>query len=88
MTVDLHEHDGRAAVRAFVLSLNPGLDPAELRDDTPLVTGRLVTSRHILDLLLLVERLRAAPIDPRTLVAATFADIDSIVHALLGGGSR
>lgn len=79
---------GRAAVRSFVLGLNPGLDPAELRDDTPLVTTRLVTSRDILDLLLLVESLRRRPIDPRTLVASTFADIDAIVRALLSGTDR
>ncbi len=77
------EHTARDALRRFVLELNPALDPAELRDDTALIACRLITSRHVLDLLLLVESLRHAPIDPRTLVPSAFADINSIVTNLL-----
>lgn len=77
----------REALRDFVLDLNPGLDRAVLRDNTPLISNRLLTSRNVLDLLLLVEALRAAPIDPRTLVPSTFTDIDSIVRTLLSGNS-
>jgi hypothetical protein len=71
--------DVREQVRAFVLELNPGLDPADLTDRTPLLARRLITSRHILDLLLLIEDLRRAPVDPASLVPHSFADIDSIV---------
>ena len=73
----------RDALHQFVLELNPDLDPAELHDDTPLIASRLVTSRHVLDLLLLVESIRQSPIDPRSLVPTAFADINSIITALL-----
>ena len=73
----------RKALRDFVLELNPALDPADLRDDTALIADRLITSRHVLDLLLLVESLRRTPIDPRTLVPSAFADITAILTVLL-----
>ena len=77
----------REALREFVLDLNPEFDEAKLQGDTPLLETRLLTSRNVLELLLLVESLREAPIDPRTLVPRTFADIDSIVATLLTGES-
>jgi hypothetical protein len=46
--------DARAALRQFVLDRNPDLTPHLLRDDTPLLTERLVTSLHLLDMLLLL----------------------------------
>lgn len=90
MTITQHAEiaAARRALRDFVLELNPGLDPVELADNTPLIARRLVTSQHILDLLLLVEGLRLAPIDPRSLTPTAFADIDSIVDQVLLAGAR
>jgi len=87
MTADA-DPSARDALRGFVLELNPDLDPERLLDDTPLITERLVTSRHVLDLLLLIESLRQAPLDPRSLVPSSFADINAIVGTLLVGGAR
>lgn len=76
MTDDIS--DARDQLRSFVLKLNPLLAPEDLHDDTPLITGRLITSSHVLDLLLLIESMRRAPVDPASLVPASFADINSI----------
>lgn len=78
-----NQQEAREKLRAFVLELNPDLDRNDLRDDTPLISSRLITSNRVLDLLLLVESLRCAPIDPRSLVPASFSDIDAIARHLL-----
>ncbi|GAB1692051.1 hypothetical protein [Krasilnikovia sp. M28-CT-15] len=73
--------DVRAALREWVAARNPDLDPATLTDQTPLISTRLVTSLHVVELLLLIEELRSAPVDPRSLAPGAFADIDTIVRA-------
>ena len=64
--------DVRSALRAWVADRNPGLDPGTLTDQTPLISTRLVTSLHVVELLLLIEELRAAPVDPRSLAPGAF----------------
>jgi hypothetical protein len=68
----------RDALRRWVLERNPCLDPAELRDDTPLLESRLVTSLQVTDLLLLIESLRQAPIDVERLRPGAFRDLATI----------
>ncbi|RZU54521.1 hypothetical protein EV385_6472 [Krasilnikovia cinnamomea] len=74
----------RTALREWVAVRNPDLDPATLTDQTPLISTRLVTSLHVVELLLLIEELRAAPVDPRSLAPGAFTDIDTIVRAFFG----
>jgi hypothetical protein len=76
--------DARGALRRFVLDRNPGLAPQALGDDTPLLTERLVTSLHLVDMLLLLESMRRAPIDVRRMSPSSFRSIDSIVTTFLG----
>ena len=82
-----NQQQARDRLRDFVLELNPDLDRDDLHDDTPLIAERLITSTHVLDLLLLVESLRNAPIDPRQLVPSSFADINAIAQHLLPVGT-
>ena len=56
----------RAALRAWILERRPGLDPAALRDDTPLLKSRVLTSLDLLELITFLERLRARPLDVRS----------------------
>lgn len=86
MTRPVADQAARAAVRRWVLERNPDLPADRLRDDTPLLRDRLVTSVQVLDLLLLVESLRDAPIDPADLTAGSFADVDTIARVFLGVG--
>lgn len=79
------QSDAREAVRAWVLVRNPELPAGHLRDDTPLLADRLVTSLQVLDLLLLLESLRDAPLRVADLTAGAFADIDTIVTTFLAG---
>ena len=83
MTTTAVPNDSRAALRRWVLERNPGLDPAALHDDTPLISSRLVTSLQVVDLLLFIESLRRRPVDPGSLCAGAFRDIDTIHRTFL-----
>ena len=67
----------RRAVRAFVEQRCEGL---RISDDTPLLTLRILRSIHLPELIILLERLRGAPIDVECLAHGDFGSIDAIVE--------
>ena len=73
----------RDAVRQWVLERNPDLEDADLADDTPLIERRYLTSLQVADLLVFLEELRGAPVDPSRLKPGVFRSIDSIHQAFL-----
>ncbi len=73
--------DTRAALRGWVLERNPGLDTAELSDDTPLIERRYLTSLQVPDLMVYIEELRQSPLDPSALKPGVFRSIDAIYGA-------
>jgi hypothetical protein len=71
----LSEPDFRAQLRAWV-SEKSGV---QVTDHTKIFAERTLRSVHIPELLLLMERLRGAPIDIEELRPADFRDIDTLV---------
>ena len=78
------EDEVRAALRQWVRERAPAA-VGEVADDTPLISSRIITSLQVTDLLLLVEELRSAPIDPAMLQPGAFRDIDAIYAAFFAG---
>ncbi|GAB7142829.1 hypothetical protein [Mycobacterium riyadhense] len=74
------EPEIREALRRWVLAKATGLEPVELTDQTPLFEERHVRSVHLPELLLLLERLRGAPIDVEDLRPGDFRDIDTLLR--------
>lgn len=72
-------------LRSWVTSKARGLPAEGLTDDLPLLEGRHLTSLHIPQLILLLERLRKAPVDVEELNAGDFRDIATIGAKFLGG---
>lgn len=71
----------REELRSWVLTKAPGLDPAQFTDTTPLFEERHIRSVNVPELLLLLERLRGAPIDvDDDLRPGDFRDIDTLVR--------
>lgn len=70
-------------LRAWILEHGKRIDAAELRDDTPLLERRILTSLQLADLLLFLEELRGAPVDLEGLSGAALRDLDSMVKAFL-----
>jgi hypothetical protein len=78
----------RSELRSFVLAkTREPRPPADLTDQTPLLADRWLRSVHLPELLLLMERLRGAPIDVENLKAGDFRDIDTLV-ARFGPAAR
>ena len=73
------EPDPRQALREWILAQSKRARPDELRDDTPLIEQRIITSLQIMDLVLFVERLRKRPIDPGMIKGAAFRDINALM---------
>ena len=55
----------------------------ELRDDTPLLELRVITSLQLMDLILLVEDLAGRRVDVARLTPGLFRDIDTICRNFL-----
>ena len=83
------EHELRAILRAWILRTNGELGVSELRDDTPILETGIITSLDAMELILLLEDLRGAPIDVQQLDPAALRTIDSMYRAFFahsGGG--
>ncbi|MFE4824691.1 hypothetical protein ACFRFU_51855 [Streptomyces sp. NPDC056704] len=74
-------------LRAWVTAKARDLPPSGLTDDLPLLQGRHLTSLHLPELILLLERLRRRPIDVEQLDADDFRDVATIRARFLGVGS-
>lgn len=69
------EAEFRAGVRAWV----SGKAGIPVTDQTQIFSRRILRSVHVPELLLLMERLRGAPIDVEALHPEDFRDIDTLV---------
>ena len=70
-------------LRAWILEHGKRIDAADLRDDTPLLERRILTSLQLADLLLFLEELRGMPVDLERLTGAAFRDLDALVKTFL-----
>lgn len=79
----LSEDEARQALRRWVQEHSP-VPPDEAFDDaTPLIASGHLTSLQVTDLLLFVEEVRNAPLDPASLRPGVFRDIDTIYATFL-----
>ncbi|MGH3714900.1 MAG: hypothetical protein ACRDT4_15765 [Micromonosporaceae bacterium] len=72
-----------ATLREWVTRRAKDLPPDGLTDDLPLLEGRHLTSLHIPELVLLLERLRGAAIDVERLRAGDFQSVRVIADRFL-----
>jgi hypothetical protein len=72
----------RAELRSFVQRKAKGLP---ISDRTPLFTDRILRSVHLPELILVLERLRGAPIDVERLQPGDVACIDVMVQRFREG---
>ena len=74
------EQESREALRTWVASKAKPGEARQIDDATPLFADRYLTSLHVPELLLLIERLRGEPVDATVLGPGDFRDIDTIVR--------
>lgn len=76
----------RARVRHCLGAVKPGIDLDALGDETPLLASRVITSFDLLELILHLEKMRAAPISRDELAPGSFRDVATIARVFLCGG--
>lgn len=52
-----------------------------MRDDTPILEQRILTSLHVLELVLFLEQVTGLPIDVQRLRPGVFRDVDTICRS-------
>lgn len=79
--------DPVAELRAWVAGKARDLPPEGLTDDLPLLEGRHLTSLHVPELILLLERLRGRAIDVHRLRPGDFRDVATLADRFLAPGA-
>lgn len=77
------EAELREALRGWVREHSPDPPGDDFTDTTPLIASGHLTSLQVTDLLLFVEELRLAPLDPSSLRPGVFRDVDTIYATFL-----
>ena len=72
----------RSRLREWILA-SGRVAKGALRDDTPLLESRIVTSLQLVELILYLEDLRGRPLDPERLAPGSFRDINTICRNFL-----
>ena len=79
------EAEVRAALREWIVKTSGRIRPQALRDDTPILEQRILTSLHVMELILFLENLTGRPIDPQRLKPGVFRDVDTICRNFVAG---
>jgi len=79
--------DARAELRSWVASRADGIEPDPALDRVALFDQRVLSSLHLPELILLIERLRNEPVDVTTMAAPDVASIDAIVATFFDRGT-
>lgn len=77
------EAELRGAIRGWVREHSPAPVGDDFSDATPLIASGHLTSLQVTNLLLFVEELRRAPLDPSSLRPGAFRDVDTIYSTFL-----
>lgn len=71
----------RSALRTWVGQARKQSFDYEIKDDTPIIEQRIITSIQVMDLLLFIEELIGRPIEIEQVRPSSFRDINSICNA-------
>lgn len=73
--------DLREALREWIVRTSGRIGREALRDDTPILEQRILTSLHVLELVLFLEQATGRPIDVRQLQPGVFRDVETICRS-------
>jgi hypothetical protein len=74
----MDEAEIKNKIRVWIAAKNGSIGPEALRDDTPILEQRIISSLHVMDLMLYVERLRGRPLSVNEIRSGVFKDIHTI----------
>ncbi len=68
----------RQALREWIVKTNGKIQSDELKDDTPIIEHRIISSLQVMELLLFIEQLSERPINFSNIKQKVFRDINAI----------
>jgi acyl carrier protein len=68
----------RENLREWIVKTNGAIRAEDLKDDTPIIERRIISSLQLTDLILKIERLSDGEIDIEALKPGAFRDINTI----------
>jgi acyl carrier protein len=72
------ETDIKSELREWISSASKKAEKIAIRDDTPIIEQRIITSLQVMDLILYIEQLTDASIDVEDLKPGVFKDVNTI----------
>lgn len=68
----------KQALKEWIVKVNRKVAIGDLKDDTPLIEQRIISSLQVMDLILHLERLRGRPVEIENLKPGVFRTLDDI----------
>lgn len=84
----MNEQEVKLSLRKWIIEKNGKIQSKDLKDDTPIIEQRIISSLQIMDLILFLEKLRGDAIDVENLKPGVFRTIDIIYNNFFKGGSH
>lgn len=72
------EAEVRQALRDWIVKTSGKIQPSELLDSTPLIEKRIISSLHIMELILLIERIKGTRFNLKQIKPGAFGSVDAI----------
>lgn len=60
---------------------------ADLKDDTPIIEQRIISSLQVMDLIMYLEKLRGKPVEVESLKPGAFSTVSAIHANFFGAGA-
>ncbi|MDZ8187703.1 MAG: hypothetical protein RMX96_22985 [Nostoc sp. ChiSLP02] len=70
----------KQALHEWIVNTNGKIQSDELKDDTPIIERRIISSLQVMELLLFIEQLSDRPINFSNIKHKVFRDINAIHH--------
>ena len=74
-------------IREWIARKNGKVSAAALRDDPPILEQRIISSLHVMELVVYLEQLRKRPLELQDLQPSAFQTIDSLYANFFAGGA-
>jgi hypothetical protein len=78
------EQEVKESLRQWVLKKSKKVTDADLRTTTPLLESRIISSLHVMELILEIEKIKGSKFNLKTLKPGAFHSIDSIYSTFFG----
>ncbi len=77
----------KAEIKSWILKKNSKVAADQLNDDTPILEQRIISSLHVLDLILYLEKLSAKKINMSHLKPGVFQSVNTIYQNFFEAGA-